>query len=232
MRRSYQFSSASESLDRSGARGVARDAAVPTPGKRWLFAFGLALLVSGCSGRGSEAVKISPKAAAEQALAEFDANKDGALDAKELEACPGLLSGMKRTDTDGDGRLTADEIAGRLTFFQEQGMQSDVAAEVLFNGQPLVGATITLVPESFMGPSVKPASTVTDESGAGFFKIEGSEYVQVAFGYYRVQVSRNAQGRETVPAKYNAKTILGHEVAPDVEGRGSSSTVRLRLTSR
>src|SRR5262245_19135171 len=206
----------------------------PTPravASRWLILGALVLLTAGCSRGGSAPVQISPRDAANQALAEYDTNKDGCLDAKELEACPGLMSALKRTDKDNDNRLSADEIAERLAFFQEQGMQADVSVEVLLDSRPLVGATVTLVPEKFMGPSIKPASTVTDELGTGYFKTEGSDYVQVAFGYYRVQVSKNAGGRETVPAKYNTQTILGQEIAPDVGGRGTSNTIRLRLTS-
>jgi EF hand len=232
MRRSFQPFSAGKCLANSAARGGDRAAAARTHVPRWVFVAGLALLTTGCSGSDPGVAQISPRDAANQALTDYDANKDGALDAKELEACPGLLTDLKRVDQNADGRLTADEIADRLSFFQQQGMQSDVAAEVSLDGRPLGGATVTLIPEQFMGASVKSASTVTDETGSGYFKIEGSEYVQVAYGYYRVQVSKNAQGREMVPAKYNAKTVLGHEIAPDVEGRGTSSTVRLRLTSR
>jgi hypothetical protein len=237
MRRSFQGSSAGESRDGPSAWGGERGAAPRTPAPRWVFLGGLVLLTAGCSGGGGGGggpvvAQISPRDAANQALAEYDANKDGALDAKELEACPGLLSALKRADKNNDSRLTADEVADRLTFFQQQGMQADVSVEATLDNRPLAGATVTLVPEKFMGPSVKPASTVTDEMGSGYFKVEGSDFVEVALGYYRVQVSKNAQGRETVPAKYNTKTVLGQEIAPDVEGRGSANIVRLRLTSR
>jgi hypothetical protein len=199
----------------------------------WVFLGGLLLLTAGCSsGGGAGTVQFSPRDATDQALAEYDANKDGALDAKELEACPGMLSALKRADKNGDGRLTADEITDRLTLFQQQGMQADVSVAATLDGRPLVGATVTLVPEKFMGPSVKPATAVTDNEGTGFFKTEGSEYVQVALGYYRVQVSKNVQGKEVIPAKYNTQTVLGQEISPDVEGRGSTNTVRLRLTGR
>ncbi|HKB04080.1 MAG TPA: EF-hand domain-containing protein [Gemmataceae bacterium] len=201
--------------------------------RRWAMLTGLALLAAGCSGGGDQKVPtISPRDAANQALAEYDTNKDGALDAKELEACPAMLGALKRLDKDGDGRVTADEIADRLTFFKEQGALSDVSVELMFDGRPVQGATVTLVPEKFMGSAAKSASAVTDEMGAGYFKTEGSEYVQVPLGYYRVQVSKNTQGRETIPSKYNAQTVLGYEVSPDVEGRGTGNTLRLRLTSR
>jgi hypothetical protein len=199
---------------------------------RWLLLGALVLLAAGCSRGGGAAVpQLSPREAADQALAEYDANKDGALDAKELEACPGLLGAVKRVDKDGDGRLSGDELADRLTIFQQQGMLSDVAVEVTLDNRPLVGATVTLVPEKFMGESYKPATATTDETGIGSFTTEGAGPA-VALGYYRVQVSKNAQGQESVPAKYNTKTVLGQEIAPDVEGRGSANTVRLRLTGR
>jgi EF hand len=199
---------------------------------RWVVVAALGLLAGGCSGGDPNVPKISPRDAANQALAEYDANKDGALDAKELEACPAMLGSLKRLDKNGDGRVTVDEIADRLSFFKDQGVLSDVGVEVMLDGRPVQGATVTLVPEKFMGSSVKSASTVTDEMGAGYFKIEGSEDVQVPLGYYRVQVSKNAQGREAIPAKYNTQTTLGYEVSPDVQGRGTANTLRLRLTSR
>src|SRR5262245_3451268 len=54
----------------------------------------LALCLTGCSS-GPPAVHapaLSPEEAGRQALAEYDANKDGFLDAKELEQCPALKS--------------------------------------------------------------------------------------------------------------------------------------------
>jgi len=237
MGRAFQGSFVGESRDGPSARGGERGAAPRTPPPRWVFLAGLVLLTAGCSGGGGPGVaqggaQVSPRDAANQALAEHDANKDGALDAKELESCPGLLSALKRVDKNNDGRLTADEISDRLTFFQQQGMQMDVTVEVTLDGRPLAGATVTLAPEKFLGPSVKSASVVTDEAGTGTLTTEGSGGGSVACGYYSVQVSKNVQGRELIPAKYNTKTVLGHEVAPDVGGRGSTGTLKLRLTSR
>jgi hypothetical protein len=193
---------------------------------------GLVLLAAGCSGGRPGDTQISPREAANQALAEHDANKDGALDAKELEACPGLRSALKRVDKNNDGRLSADEIADRLTFLQREGAQADVDVEVTLDGRPLSGATVALVPEKFLGPSFKPVSAVTNDIGAGTLQAEGSGYA-IPLGFYRVEVSKkHAKGQEMIPAKYNTKTVLGQEIAPDAAGRGSLLTVRLRLTSR
>src|SRR5262249_27904405 len=158
---------AGESRDGPSGQGCERRLAPRPRAPLPFFLGGLVLLAAGCTGGGPAAPQVSPRDAANQALAEYDANKDGALDAKELEACPGLQSGLKRIDKDNDGRLTADEIADRLTLFQQQGMLADVAVEVTLDGRPLAGATVTLVPEKFMGPSVKPATSVTDEMGTG-----------------------------------------------------------------
>jgi len=231
MRRSLQLSSGDRCRGQRSALVAERDPAPRMRSPRWVLLAGLLLVAAGCSRSGS-AGQNSPTEAAKQALAEYDANKDGALDPKELEACPALLAAFKRVDANKDGRLTEDEIADRLSFFQKQGIQMDVSVEVSLDGRFLDGATVTLEPEKFMGPSVKSASTVTDEAGSGNFKTEGSGEGAVACGYYRVRVSKNAQGREVVPAKYNTQTVLGYEVSPDVEGRGSSSTLKLRLTSR
>jgi hypothetical protein len=40
------------------------------------------------------------------------------------------------------------------------------------------------------------------------------------------------QSRELIPARYNTQTVLGQEIVPDAEGRGTSYTLRLRLTRR
>jgi hypothetical protein len=65
---------------------VARRTSAP----QWVFLGGLVLMAAGCSGGGNPGTApVSPRDAADRTLAEHDANKDGALDAKELEACPG-----------------------------------------------------------------------------------------------------------------------------------------------
>ena len=199
-----------------------------------LFLGGVVLLVAGCSGSGSGGPQVSPREVARAAVAEYDANKDGALDATELQRCPALQGALKRIDKNNDGRLSAEEITDRLTFLRDGTPQSGVSVEVTLDGRALAGATVTLVPEKFMGASFKPLSAVTDEAGAGILKAKGSgDDVMAPLGYYRVEVSKkNPRGQEIIPDKYNMKTVLGYEISQDVEGRGSAATVRLKLTSR
>jgi hypothetical protein len=187
------------------------------------LAFSAACLlgIAGCS-RGPARValpKISASAAASAAMAKYDTDKDGFLNAKELEQCPALQSALKQIDTNNDGRVSADEIAARIAHWQEskQGLTS-LAVKVSLDGQPLEGATVTLVPEEFLGSDVQKAVGVTDKGGVAGTTIEqpqtpGQRGVQP--GFYRVEISKTAGGKETLPAKYNTKTTLGVEVAPD-----------------
>lgn len=211
---------------------------------RW-FVVGLLLVGLGCSkgagpagagsaGAGSAgAARISPSATASQVLAEYDTNKDGALDAKELQACPALRDAVSRLDMNGDARVSADELTTRFTLHQQY-EPLVLSVQVTLDGAPLDGATVTLVPEKFMGDSFKSFSAVTEASGIGTWKSSEGNKVGLPLGYYRVEVSKkNATGQEVIPAKYNAKSILGQEVAPDTEGgRTVLSRIKLVLTSR
>jgi hypothetical protein len=201
--------------------------------RRFLLA-GLLVLGAGCSGPHSVSPPaLSPGEAASQALAEYDANKDGVLDEKELEKCPALKGALKKIDKNNDGRVSADEIAERLQLFQRQGVLTSARVEVMLDGTPLEHATVTLVPEKFMGPAFKPASAVTDPNGTAPLQVEGAYNGLVPMGYYRVEVSKkNAGGQESIPARYNTQTILGQEVAPEGEERGGGGTIKLRLTGK
>src|SRR5262249_39745768 len=141
---------------------------------------------------------------------------------------------LKRLDKNNDGRLTADEIEARLSFFQSQGMLGGVVAEVTLDGDPVEGATVTLEPEKFLGPAFKPASGITDAGGGAILRVEGATHELIPHGYYRVRVSKkNSRGQETIPARYNVNTVLGHEAGPESEGRGGGGgTLSLPLRSR
>lgn len=193
-------------------------------------------LASGCASSGDGATdaptQISPREVANQAMVEYDTNKDGFLDAKELDACPAFRSAMKRMDRNSDGKLSSDEVLERIAFVSRYTPLS-LAVLVILDGTVLPGATVTLVPEKFMGTACKPFTVTTESGGIGLFKHVDGKQGLVPLGYYRVEVSKkNATGQELIPEKYNTKTTLGQEVAPDVEGRGEFNTIQLVLTSR
>jgi len=185
----------------------------------------------GCGASAKVSVpRFSPQDASNRALEEFDANKDGVLDLVELAHCPPLKSCLKAADKDQDGLLSASEIADRLAFYVDTNKSgpTSIGLTVMLDGVARVGATVTLVPEKFLGPEFKTSSGVCDEVGQVYLYVEGGEVAGVFCGLYRVQISQlDAGGNETIAAKYNAQTTLGLEVAPDLRG-----SIELFLTSK
>ena len=175
--------------------------------------------VAGCS-RGPSRVmppKISPSGAASAAMQKYDTNKDGFLDAKELEKAPALQSALKEIDTNSDGKISADEIAARITSWQDSKLgMTTLLTRISLDGQALEGATVTFVPEEFLGNDIQKAVGTTGKNGTTMMSIEhpqtpGLRGVQP--GLYRVEVSKMVGGKESIPAKYNTATTLGVEVA-------------------
>ena len=183
-----------------------------------IVAAGIALLAGlGCWG--SVPAQVAPPgidpAAASKAMQEFDANKDGYLDAKELEKAPGLKAALSKIDTNGDGKISADEINARIKVWKDSKVaRMTIICRVTHNGKPLEGATVVLEPEKFLGDQLKTASGVTDAAGTAFptASYEGSDTKGIAPGFYRVRITKSG---ENIPAKYNAETTLGQEVARD-----------------
>jgi hypothetical protein len=176
-------------------------------------------LLTGCS-REVKAPPISPEAAGKQAVAQYDRNGDGLLDAQELAHCPALKGSLKEMDKDGDGKLAAQEISDRLTAYKNSNVaRMSLSCEVTYRGEPLEGATVRLVPESFLGDAIKPITGTSDGGGFVDLKEEGASVPGVACGFYRVEVTRkDGSGKELVPKRYNAETILGQEVSPMMRG--------------
>jgi len=156
----------------------------------------------------------APAATAQRAFAEYDKNKDGALDADELAGCPALKS-FAKNELKG-AKLDVDALQARLIRFQDANVGIlAVGLKVLRHGSPLVGARVTFVPENFHGGAIKPATGITDDHGSAQLKQEGAEFSGVAPGFYRIQVSlKDAAGQETLPARFNSQTVLGEEVSP------------------
>ncbi len=185
--------------------------------------------IAGCR-RGPARVlppKISPSSAANAAMAKYDTNKDGYLDAKELEKAPALRSALKEIDANGDGKISADEIAARIAQWQATGVGlTTLTARVTLDGQPLEDATVTLVPEEFLGSEMQKAVGKTNKGGAAGMSIEhppAPQYRGVQQGLYRVEISKIVNGKETIPSKYNAETTLGVEVARGAPGMAQGS---------
>lgn len=184
---------------------------------RWML---LGLVVAlGCTGRPS---RLEPPGvasdAAKAALEKFDGNGDGAIGGAELDRVPSLKRSLKRVDRNGDGKITADEIEQRLKVWSESGLAlTRVVAVVKQDGRPLSDAQVTLVPEEFLGPALKPAKGTTDSTGTAHLKISSDpDEAGVHLGFYRVEISRKRpDGTEAIPPRYNTETEFGTEVASD-----------------
>jgi hypothetical protein len=181
----------------------------------------VAPLLLGCSGR-PPAIRppdVDPHGLAAAAMEQYDANHDGMIDAKELAAAPSLRFSLERCDTDRNQKLTSDEIANFVQTHwlgQPSGIIR-VKCIVNVNGRPLDGATISLEPEAFMEGAVKPASGLT-RGGVANLDVANEDRPTpnahgVQNGLYLVRISKQVDGKETIPDKFNERTTLGCEIA-------------------
>lgn len=190
---------------------------------RCCFAAPLALaLLAGCSKAPDrlDAAGISSGSASEAAIAEYDADGDGAIADVELDKVPALKYSMRLLDADGDKKITADEIAARLDRWAEDRVAFlETDCMVTLGGRPLADATVTLVPEKFLGEAVHPATGTTDRGGSVLLSVAAEFLPNAAIkgvqcGFYKVTVTHPTK---KIPAKYNAAstTPLGCEVSQD-----------------
>jgi hypothetical protein len=197
---------------------------------RWTLVVGtLAVLcASGCSHYPPppQQADVSPREAGRQAIAEYDANQDGKLDGTEISKSPPLKYAMQKSkdeiDTNGDGMLSADEIAARIDYWLHSGtIVISCNPLVTIGGRPLAGATVTFEPEEFLGPGYTACEGVTDAHGFAYVKGPDPMYPGIHLGFYRVKISRVVGGRETIASRYNSSTELGYEARPYQEGIGN-----------
>jgi hypothetical protein len=132
---------------------------------------GLAMvLLSGCN-RGPGAIRppdVDADDAAQAAIELHDGDGDGQLSKDELLKSPALQSVAAQYDTGHDGTLSADEIGSGIDTWKRTGVGVRfVPFAVQWNGRPLAGATVRLVPAPFLGDSIKPASGETNQNGGG-----------------------------------------------------------------
>ena len=195
----------------------------------WRWQIGLVLLlVSGCSGRPG-AIRppdVDADAAAGRAMELYDQSGDGQLSKDEWSASPALTAVAASYDKNGDGALSADEIAGGVGAWQQSGVGArTVPFAVRWNGRPLAGATVRLVPAPFLDNAVKGATGATSLSGGGQLSMSPEDRPKNAPniplmqpGLYHVEITHPST---QIPARYNTQTTLGIEITsrnPGPEG--------------
>jgi len=190
----------------------------------WAVPFGISLSLAGC-GSGAKRVRppaIDAAAAGRTAVSLYDRDGDKALSGKELKRVPSLKSAFERIDrSPADGRITAEEIAERVRGWSRTRIALvPLQCQVRLHGQPLEGATVTFLPESFLGTRVLPACGRTDAAGIaapsiGEAHLPGRAMRGVQLGFYRVVITAPVGSTSTIPPRYRGDSALGLEIAPD-----------------
>ena len=197
------------------------------------------VLVPGCSSRPDRVrpVDIDPSSASSAAIEMYDKDGDGAIGATELDAVPGIKKHVSNYDRDGDGKVSREEIASRLQSWNDNSLALHGAPfAIQLDGQWLEGATVTMVPEPYLGENVKPATGVTLSNGYTDLShadellpksANGRPLYGVFSGTYKIQITHPTR---QIPARYNTATQLGDEIAFDLNSNGDP--VRIAITSK
>jgi hypothetical protein len=196
--------------------------AVDRRGRQAFFLLLSTAFMCGCDSRPGRvyAPSISADDAAAEAIQTADTDGDGLLSEQELNSIGSLRSSMASIDSNGDRKISAEEIAERIQYWQKSRIAiAPGKCLVTLNGRPLAGAEVRLEPESFLGDQFFPAFGVTGSDGIAPVSIAEEhrprpQITGIQLGFYRVAISRKQNGVETIPDKYNQNSILGTEIAP------------------
>ncbi len=191
---------------------------------RPLSCIGLVVLLAGCWGGPSRVHPpgIDAGAAGVAAIEEYDTDGDGAISAEEAKGS--IRQAFRKLDgavegTTPDGKVTAEEITARINKWKESRVgRMSMQCTVRFRGSPLADATVRFVPEKFLGDEIQAAVGTTDRNGTAVLSVPEAMPPGVAPGLYKVEISKQMNGQEMIPAQYNTQTILGQEVASDAIG--------------
>jgi hypothetical protein len=185
---------------------------------RWQI-FVLVLLAAGCGG-GPGAIRppdVDAGAAADQAIELHDRNGDGQLAKEEWSASPALVAAAPLYDKNGDGVMSVEEITDGIAGWEQSGVGARaVPFTILWNGRPLPGATVRLVPAPFFDGALKGASGQSGPRGTGQLNMAAEDRPRNAPdiplmqpGLYQVEITHPSV---KIPEKYNSQTTLGIEI--------------------
>jgi len=199
----------------------------------WALVAGLGSAMWGCSAKMPDRVPappLDPAGAAAKAIEMY--GHDGVISGDALNKVPAFKNGLKRFSS-GDGKVTAETITAELEKMKDSkvGLIS-LIARVKLDGADLEGAKVLLDPEPFMAGTISPASGITSAKGMASMAIEspGDNRRGANPGIYKVRITKEVNGQEVIPAKYNKDTELGVEISPD-NGEDAANALRFDLKS-
>jgi hypothetical protein len=171
-----------------------------------------AVSLTGCGGPNRiKPPKINASAAAKEAMKMYDTNQDGKISGDEFGRCSALKAIAK------DGVVTPEMIAEQCTKWTKGDCgRVPGCIRILHNGKPLVGASVKLVPEKFLGKDIATVTAVSEANGFVPVTVPSTypgEPRGISVGFYRVEVTKDG---ENIPAMYNTETILSLPVLGDV----------------
>jgi hypothetical protein len=165
----------------------------------------LSLIVAGCSRTPAriKVPKVDAAAAAAEAMAMCDADKDGKISGDEFDQCSSLKAIAR------NGEVTADMLANLFDLWQKGDIgRVNVGVRIVRNGQPMANASVKLRPEKFMGTDIQPATGTTNANGISAVSVPVAQVGVprgASLGFYRIEVTKDG---ESIPAKYNTESVL------------------------
>ncbi|MBN1852311.1 MAG: hypothetical protein JW829_06290 [Pirellulales bacterium] len=190
-----------------------------------LIASGCLVWLIGCQGKPSAVPEseVDPPEAAQSALDTYDQNQDGLLSKTELELCAGIRKAIGAYDRDQDGSVSKKELEDRFRSWVESRTRiSAVTCIVHWNGSPMEGASVKLIPEPFLKGKISPGSGETRGNGRAILTSSDADLPPawkglrgMQLGLYQVEITHP---NIDIPAKYNTKTTLGQEINPSTPG--------------
>jgi hypothetical protein len=209
-----------------------------------IFSPALVATIAGCLGSGKPAAlalpEVDPPAAAKAAISAYDKNGDGAIGGDELAAVPAIERHLTEYDKDSNKSVSEQEIADRLKVIYASGTMTPFVCTILYNNQPLEGATVTFEPEVFLADQLKPATGTTGYDGTARILVADSDLPEpnrklrsMYMGVYKVsvthpsvQIPKAYQGKETVLGyDVNGAATWGDKVTWQLDSRGSKPKV-------
>ena len=120
-----------------------------------------------------------------------------------------MLASLSRIDLDGNGAVSLAELSSRMETLAAGPRFIALDVRIVERGKPLVGAELTLVPETFMGESNPKFSGTSSVGGFCSIKSVGPRLPGVPVGWYLANV--------VLPNTHKTVT-KGAEIASDSTG--------------